>query len=44
MNEATYNQLNTLRSAKVQQIDSYFSNISNQVQGFCPVIVLLLMR
>ena len=34
MNEATYNQLNTLRSAKVQQIDSYFSNISNQVQGF----------
>ena len=34
MAEATYNQLNTLRSAKVQQIDSYFSNISHQVQGF----------
>lgn len=41
MNEATYNQLNTLRSAKVQQIDSYFNNISNQVQGFASNRVII---
>ena len=41
LNEATYNQLNTLRAAKTQQIDSYFSNISNQVQGFADNQVII---
>ncbi len=34
LSEATYNQLNTLRSAKTQQVKSYFRNIENQVLGF----------
>lgn len=34
LNEAAYSQLNTLRSAKSQQVNSYFTNISNQAQGF----------
>jgi len=34
LNEATFNQLNTLRTAKTQQVESYFNNISNQAQGF----------
>ena len=34
LTEATHNQLNTLRSAKTQQVESYFTGISNQVQGF----------
>ncbi len=34
LNEAAYDQLSTLRAAKTQQINSYFNNISNQVQGF----------
>jgi class 3 adenylate cyclase len=34
LNEATYNQLKTLRSAKTQQIEAYFSNIHNQILGF----------
>jgi len=34
LNEATHNQLNTLRSAKTQQVKSYFKNIENQILGF----------
>ncbi|MEE9302526.1 MAG: adenylate/guanylate cyclase domain-containing protein [Thiotrichaceae bacterium] len=34
LSEATYNQLNTLRAAKTQQVASYFKNIENQVLGF----------
>jgi len=34
LTEATHNQLNTLRSAKTHQVKSYFTNISNQTQGF----------
>ncbi len=41
LNEATYDQLSTLRAAKVQQIGSYFDNINNQVLGFADNQVII---
>lgn len=34
LSDATFNQLNTLRAAKTQQVKAYFTNIENQVLGF----------
>ena len=34
LSEATFNQLNTLRAAKVQQVNSYFHSIEGQILGF----------
>ena len=34
LNDAVFNQLTTLRAAKTQQVQAYFSDIHNQVLGF----------